>query len=85
MNSQVENRDIIESKYNQYIKENLNLPAEKLLDFSLNYIEKNKSINNEFNGLTNLQNELKQREIKNSNKKKELFLLEKRLKEIINE
>jgi hypothetical protein len=85
MNSQVENRDIIESKYNLYIKENLNLTAEKLLDFSLNYIEKNKSINNEFNELTNLQNELKQREIKNSNKKKELFLLEKRLKEIINE
>jgi len=73
-------RDEIESQCNEYIKYNLNLPAEKLLNFSLRLIERNKFINEEYHKLTKLQKELKLREINISNRKMELLILERRLK-----
>lgn len=73
-------RDIIESQANEYIKYNLNIPAQKLLNFSLSLIERNKLVNEEYHKLTNLQKELKLREINNSNRKMELLILERRLK-----
>jgi hypothetical protein len=75
-----QNRILIESQSNDYIKFNLNHPAEKLINFSLSLVERNKSINEEFHKLKNLQKELKLREINNSNKRMELLILEKRLK-----
>jgi hypothetical protein len=75
-----QNRDIKESQCNDYIKYNLNHPAEKLINFSLSLNERNKSINEEFRTLNNLQKELKLMDVNNSNRKMELLILEKRLK-----
>jgi len=71
----------IEENYNKFIKDNLNLPAEKLLNFSLNLIERNKLLNEDYQKFKQLQKELKLKEIENSNKKMELLILEKRIKD----
>lgn len=75
------NKDNEEIKLNQFIKINLNNPAEKLLSFSLTLVERNKILNEDSHKLIEIQKKLKLREIKNSNKKMELLILEKRMKD----
>lgn len=74
-------KENLEKQMNRFFKDNLNIPTEKLLNFSLNLIEKNKLLNEDSHKLNELQNNLKLKEINNSNKKMELLVLEKRMKD----
>ncbi len=74
-------KDLTEQKLNTFIKDHLNKHAEKLLNFFLNLIERNKVLNEDHHKLFELQKDLKSKELNNSNKKMELLLLEKRMKD----
>ncbi len=74
-------RENVEIKLNQFIKNNLNNPAEKLMSFSFTLVERNKIINEDFLKLIEMKKNLKLKEIINSNKRKELLILEKRMKD----
>jgi len=71
----------VEGKLNQFLKQNLNNPAEKLLNFSLNMIERHKFLNEDSHKLIETQKNLKLKEINNSNKKMELLILQKRMED----
>lgn len=68
-----------EKEINEFIQNNINKSAEKLLNFSLILEEKNKILNEDLERLKNFQKTLKLKEINNSNKKVELLMLERRL------
>ncbi len=73
--------EVVEKRLNEFIKQELDYPAEKLLNFSLNLIERNKILNEDSHKLIETQKNLKLKEINNSNKKMELLILEKRMKD----
>jgi len=71
----------VKERLDEFIREELDKPAVKLMNFSLNLIERNKIINEDSHRIIEIQKNLKLKEINNSNKKMELLILENRMKD----